>query len=246
MESLRETLHSFRTSGQVPHLLFHGPPGPTKLQVVLEFVDSLYDRRHRKTNLMVVNCAHGKGIKFIREELKLFAKSNSLSPNLNAFKTILLLNADQLTVDAQSALRRCIELFSAHTRFLLLVDNKNKLLKPILSRFCDLYVPEDPRRGYTFFGVQEKIDVPATLKERVALAHALYQRGVCSPELVQRMGLESEQQNALELYYYETKPHWRCEPMLLLSLLEFVHALAHEKEEGKEEGKEEEEEIESW
>jgi DNA polymerase III delta prime subunit len=54
----------------------------------------------------------------------------------------VLLNADFLTIDAQSALRRCIELFSFNTRFFIIVENKHKLLNPILSRFCDIYIPE--------------------------------------------------------------------------------------------------------
>jgi DNA polymerase III delta prime subunit len=53
-----------------------------------------------------------------------------------------LLNADKLTIDAQSALRRCIELFSHNTRFFIVVEDKYNLLKPILSRFCEIYVPE--------------------------------------------------------------------------------------------------------
>ena len=95
-----------------------------------------------KSNIMLVNCAHGKGIKFIREELKFFAKSNIQTNKGILFKTIVLLNADCLTIDAQSALRRCIELFSTNTRFFIIVENKNKLLNPILSRFCEIYIPE--------------------------------------------------------------------------------------------------------
>jgi hypothetical protein len=91
---------------------------------------------------MIVNCAHGKGIKFIREDLKLFAKTNVHSNNGILFKSIVLLNPDFLTIDAQSALRRCIELFSHTTRFFIIIENKNKLLNPILSRFCTIYVPE--------------------------------------------------------------------------------------------------------
>ena len=91
---------------------------------------------------MYVNCSHGKGIKFIREELKCFAKTNIQFNNKIMFKIIVLLNADNLTVDAQSALRRCIELFSSNTRFFIIVENKNRLLNPILSRFCEIYIPE--------------------------------------------------------------------------------------------------------
>jgi DNA polymerase III delta prime subunit len=63
------------------------------------------------------------------------------------FKSIVLLNADKLTIDAQSALRRCIELFCHSTRFFIVVEDKNKLLKPILSRFCEIYVPPPTSKG---------------------------------------------------------------------------------------------------
>jgi hypothetical protein len=89
---------------------------------------------------MTINCAHGKGIKFVREELKFFAKTHIYSEGGLMFKSIILINADKLTMDAQSALRRCIELFSHNTRFFMVVENKYKLLKPILSRFCEIYV----------------------------------------------------------------------------------------------------------
>ena len=91
---------------------------------------------------MIVNCAHGKGIKFIRDEVKFFAKTN-LQHNANIqFKTIILLNADSLTNDAQSALRRCIELFSYNTRFFIVVENKDRLLKLFCLDFCDIHIPE--------------------------------------------------------------------------------------------------------
>jgi len=57
------------------------------------------------------------------------------------------LNADKLTIDAQSALRRCIELFSHCTRFFLVVSDKYKILKPILSRFCEIFIPEPTING---------------------------------------------------------------------------------------------------
>ena len=96
---------------------------------------------------MYVNCAHGKGIKFIREDLKYFAKTHINSNGGDTFKSIILLNADKLTMDAQSALRRCIELFSHNTRFFIIVEDKYKLLKPILSRFCEIYISEPEYKG---------------------------------------------------------------------------------------------------
>jgi hypothetical protein len=97
---------------------------------------------------MYVNCAHGKGIKFVREELKFFAKTHVNVDGTGNFKTIVLLNADELTIDAQSALRRCIELFSHTTRFFIVVQDKYKLLKPILSRLCEIFVYEPTIKGH--------------------------------------------------------------------------------------------------
>ena len=76
---------------------------------------------------------------FIRDELKFFAKTN-IHKNMDLIKSIILFNADMLTTDAQSALRRCIEKFSHTTRFFIVIENENGLLKPILSRFCNFYV----------------------------------------------------------------------------------------------------------
>jgi len=90
---------------------------------------------------MRANCAHGKGIRFIREELKFFAKTNIDFKEGAIFKSVILTNADKLTIDAQSSLRLCIELFCSSTLFFIFVENKDSLLKPILFRFCDIYIP---------------------------------------------------------------------------------------------------------
>ena len=143
-ESIRRKLDFFYETNKIPHIIFHGASGTGKLTLVQEFIHRIYrgDKARMKTNVMTVNCSHGKGIKFIRDELKFFAKTNIQTSSGVMFKTILLINAHHLTIDAQSALRRCIELFSYNTRFFILLENKNKLLNPILSRFCEIYVPE--------------------------------------------------------------------------------------------------------
>jgi len=142
LSKVQETLDFFYQKRRIPHIIFHGPSGSGKKTIVHQFLEKIYgnDKAKMKSNIMFVNCAHGKGIKFIREELKFFAKTNIQISQGILFKTIILLNADYLTIDAQSALRRCIELFSNNTRFFIIVENKDKLLKPILSRFCDLYI----------------------------------------------------------------------------------------------------------
>lgn len=143
-QSIKEKLEYFHTIHKIPNIIFHGPSGSGKRTIVNEFIYKIYgnDREKIKSFVMYVNCSHGKGIKFIREDLKFFAKTHINSNGGNTFKSIILLNADKLTMDAQSALRRCIELFSHNTRFFIVAEDKYNLMKPILSRFCEIYVPE--------------------------------------------------------------------------------------------------------
>ena len=148
-QSIKEKLDYFYEIHKIPNIIFHGPTGSGKRSIVNEFIHKIYDndREQIKTFVMYVNCSHGKGIKFIRDELKFFAKTHINSNAGNNFKSIVLLNADKLTMDAQSALRRCIELFSHNTRFFIVAEDKYNLMKPILSRFCEIYVPEPELNG---------------------------------------------------------------------------------------------------
>lgn len=152
--AIKQKLQSFLRTKQIPNLILHGPSGSGKRTLLSEFLYDVYSGADRdaviKSNVMVVNCSHGnKGIKFIRDEFKFFAKTNIQTNYGVPFKSIVLLNADCLTIDAQTALRRCIELFSHSTRFFIIVKDKQRLLNPILSRFCEIYVPE-PENGISF------------------------------------------------------------------------------------------------
>lgn len=132
-------LNYFIDNNNIPNIIFYGNSRSGKKTIVYNFIKKIYnyDENLIKRNVFNVNCAYNKGIKFIRDDIKYFSKTNM---NRNYFKSIILLNADKLTIDAQSALRRCIELYSHTTRFFFVVEDKFKILKPILSRLCDIYV----------------------------------------------------------------------------------------------------------
>jgi DNA polymerase III delta prime subunit len=139
---IKSTLNKFIETNKIPNIIFHGESGSGKKTILNEFLDNIYTNIDNKDQyIMYVNCAHGKGIKFIRDELKFFAKTNINTNSGTLIKSIVLLNSEKLTIDAQSALRRCIELFSNNTRFFIIVEDKEKLLKPIISRFCTVYIP---------------------------------------------------------------------------------------------------------
>jgi DNA polymerase III delta prime subunit len=142
-QKIYDKLDFFIESKKIPHIVFYGPSGSGKHTILYNFIQKIYKNVSIKIkeHVMWVNCAHCKGIRFIRDELKFFAKTNIQNQNGILFKSIILFNACKLTTDAQSALRRCIEQFSHTTRFFIIVENINQLLKPILSRFCNIYIP---------------------------------------------------------------------------------------------------------
>jgi len=251
-QKIIEKLDYFNASNKIPHIIFHGSSGSGKRHIVDQFINKIYqyDKPKIKSNVMFVNCAHGKGIKFIREELKFFAKTNIQSNNGTIFKTIVLLNADYLTIDAQSALRRCIELFSYNTRFFIIVENKNKLLNPILSRFCEIYVPEYIENGklmnlhqysihknYNIDAVQDKnnwidskmqelYDSEIDHSDLTELSNEFYENGVSCLDLIQWIN-KSNQIDNLEkaticICFDKIKSEYRCEKLLLLYIFDFM------------------------
>jgi len=243
-------LDQFIAKNQIPHIIFHGPSGSGKLTLVREFIARIYDghKSKTKTHVMTVNCSHGKGIQFIREELKFFAKANAQTKTAGDFKIILLLNAHHLTVDAQSALRRCIELFSYNTRFFIVVENKNKLLNPILSRFCDVFVPE-PVIGKNAVNLHQYVlsqqfvkedDIAletldsalGTLsriptKDMMEIVNRLYESGISCLDLMRWIESRRDRWTELEhsravMRFYQIKPQFRCEKLLMLFMVNFL------------------------
>jgi hypothetical protein len=135
-DEIKLTLRTMVETHNVPNILFYGDYCVGKSTILEYLLSLIYETRDRTNNVMDVNCATGKGIKFVREELKTFAQMNTDEH----FKSVILRNMDYLTMEAQSALRRCIEVFSSNTRFFVIVRYKERLLKPILSRFALMYI----------------------------------------------------------------------------------------------------------
>jgi len=140
---IKAKLDYFIKQKKIPNIIFHGSSGCGKNVLVADFINNIYsgNKSAMQNYVMNVNCAHGKGIRFIREELKFFSKTNVDLKDGEIFKTVVLLNADKLTIDAQSALRRCIELFSRSTRFFIIVEDKYKLLKQYCQGFVKYMSP---------------------------------------------------------------------------------------------------------
>lgn len=135
-----KTLASAIQSQNLPHLLFYGPAGTGKTSVILAAARELFGADFRKTGrVLELNASDERGISVVREKIKMFAqgavgKNGGIGRNLPSFKLIILDEADSMTSDAQSCLRRMIEKYSKVTRFCLLCNYVSRIISPIASR----------------------------------------------------------------------------------------------------------------
>jgi len=130
-EEVVKRLKKFVEMKNMPHLLFAGPAGTGKTTAAHALAHDLYGENYRQY-MLELNASDERGINVIREKVKEFARSKT--PPGIPFKIVLLDEADNMTADAQQALRRLMELYSANTRFILIANYPSKIIDPIQSR----------------------------------------------------------------------------------------------------------------
>ena len=131
-----ERLKSYVATKNLPHLLFSGPPGVGKTASAVSIAREIFGEDLWRENFTELNASDERGIDIVRTKIKNFAKTAPLGGA--GFKIIFLDEADALTSDAQSALRRTMERFSSNCRFILSCNYSSKIIEPIQSR-CAVY-----------------------------------------------------------------------------------------------------------
>ncbi len=130
-EHVVERVKAFVKEKNIPHMLFAGPAGTGKTTVALAIAHELYGKDWR-ANVLETNASDARGIDVIRTQVKNFARTKAIGDV--PFRIIILDEADNLTADAQQALRRTMETFTSVSRFILIGNYLNKIIEPIQSR----------------------------------------------------------------------------------------------------------------
>jgi DNA polymerase III delta prime subunit len=156
------------------------------------------------------------------------------------------LNADKLTTDAQSALRRCIEVFSHSTRFFIVVEDKEHLLKPIISRFCEFFISIPNIIKYENLNclkIQEtypfnedlikekkafikKILNENTYKNLFKNIEKLYNKGICGLDIVNFIKynfktMDETSKSCFLFNFHKIKKEFRNEKIIILFILNY-------------------------
>ncbi|KAK7545533.1 P-loop containing nucleoside triphosphate hydrolase protein [Phyllosticta citricarpa] len=134
-------------SSNLPHMLFYGPPGTGKTSTILALAKQLYGPDLIKSRVLELNASDERGISIVREKVKDFARQQLSNPPAGPygeeyrrkypcppFKIVVLDEADSMTQDAQSALRRTMETYSRITRFCLICNYVTRIIDPLASR----------------------------------------------------------------------------------------------------------------
>ncbi|PSQ10418.1 replication factor C small subunit [Halobacteriales archaeon QS_5_70_15] len=129
-EHITERLRSYIDRDDLPHLLFAGPAGVGKTTASLAIAKEIYGEEWQE-NFLELNASDERGIDVVRDRIKSFARSSFGGFD---YRIIFLDEADALTSDAQSALRRTMEQFSNNTRFILSCNYSSQIIDPIQSR----------------------------------------------------------------------------------------------------------------
>eukprot|EP01147_Barroeca_monosierra_P011073 gene11073-3139_t len=196
---ISEQLKTLAASGDVPHLLFYGPPGAGKKTRVYSFLHEMYGKSSDKLKIEhrsfkatpsktvdITTIASTYHIEInpsdvgiddyhvVRILLKEIASSPQLDKSHHAFKLVIISEADQLTRKAQQALRRIMEKYVNNCRYILVCNSSSKILSPIRSRCLALRIgaPSIDEMAQALVGVGKKEGCTISSEFACKVAHA--------------------------------------------------------------------------
>ncbi|CAO1639414.1 unnamed protein product [Sympodiomycopsis kandeliae] len=194
---LSDRLRGLADSDDLPHLLFYGPSGAGKKTRIHALIKELFgpgahklkiDQRvflnpsKRKIDVNIVSSSYHQEITpsdaggydrlVIQDVLKEIAQTQQVDLNAkHRFKVVVINEADSLSRDAQSALRRTMEKYMGNLRLILCATSTSKIIAPIRSRCLLIRVPAPDQEQMTevlnYVAKKEKFHLPDNVAQQI-------------------------------------------------------------------------------
>lgn len=129
-----QRLKSYLKEGNMPNLMFTGPAGVGKTTAALALSKSILGEYWRQ-NFLELNASDSRGIDTVRKDIKNFCRLKAVGA---PFRIIFLDEVDNMTKDAQHALRREMEMYTKTSSFILSCNYSSKIIDPVQSR-CAIF-----------------------------------------------------------------------------------------------------------
>lgn len=192
-----ENLKKLTQQGDFPHLLIYGPSGAGKKTRIMCLLKELYGPgverlrmehmnfttpSNKKLEIMSVSSNYHIEVNpsdvgiydriVIMDLIKNVAQSHQLDVNgQREFKVVVLTDVDELTKDAQHALRRTMEKYISNCRLILCASSTSRVIPAIRSRCLSIRVPS-PKESEIIAVLQntckkEGLNLPLELAKRI-------------------------------------------------------------------------------